>query len=491
MRVNRAVLLPPRMLFTPLFPQLRAQLAAMGRRTFESVRQLDLLALAQQFRDLFPPQLLASADEGTGSRQRVYSLRLTFQCFVWQMLKPRTSCREVVRAVQALFESQGWGSVDEDSSAYLQARQRLPAERLEQALEITAQVAARLVGAQGRLRGRTVKVADSSTTQLADTAANQALYPQPSSQKPGCGFPLLKFLPLFDLSSGAISHVVTADWKTHDTRLLRQAWEFLQKGEVLLVDRAFGDYVTLASLPQRGVDVVARLHGARKMDFRRATQRLGPQDALFTLPKASEPSKILTAQEWKQLPDQITVRVLRFMTLIRGCKVRVTLVTTLLNPLLYPGAELIALYRRRWQMELTLRHLKTTMGMEQLRCQSPAMVRKELLAYLVAYNLIRCLMAEAVAQAGIEMERLSFKGTVDAVRAYTAEIRAARSRKQRDQLWQELLRIIVADKVPQRPGRTEPRALKRRSKAYPLLNKPRRKFKEIRHRSRYRKNKAT
>jgi hypothetical protein len=190
------------------------------------------------------------------------------------------------------------------------------------------------------------------------------------------------------------------------------------------------------------------------------------------------------------VPDQLTVRVLRFEALIRGRKVRVTLVTTLLDPLLYPAAELIALYRRRWQMELTLRHLKTTMGMEQLRCQTPAMARKELLAYLVAYNLIRCLMAEAVAQAGVALEQLSFKGTVDAVRIYTAEIRAARSLKKRGQLWAELLRVIVADKVPRRPGRTEPRAVKRRPKAYPLLNKPRRKFKEIRHRSRYRKNKT-
>ena len=140
-------------------------------------------------------------------------------------------------------------------------------------------------------------------------------------------------------------------------------------------------------------------------------------------------------------------------------------------------------------MELTLRHLKTTLGMEQLRGQSPEMARKDLLAYLVAYNLIRCLMAEAVARAGVQLERLSFKGTVDAVRTYTAEIRAARSRKMREQLWEELIRTIVADKVPPRPGRTEPRAVKRRPKAYPLLNKPRRKFKEIRHRNRYRKNK--
>jgi hypothetical protein len=474
---------------TPFFPQWRARLAALGQRAARSVRQLDLLALSENFRDLIPASVLAAQDQGPGSRERLYSLRLTFQCLVWQMLKPGTSCREVVRAVQGLFQSQGWGTVDERSSSYIQARQRLPEDRLVQALAITAQVANRRVGAQGSIHGRPVKVADSSTAQLADTPENQALYPQPSSQQPGCGFPLLKFLPLFSLSSGAISQVVMADWKNHDARLLHQAWDLFQKGDVLLVDRAFGDYITLATLPPRGVDVLARLHGARKVDFRRAKhrQRLGPKDALFEWRKGYQPSDILTDQEWAQLPEQITVRVLRFVAQIRGRTARVTLVTTLLDPVLYPATELIALYRRRWQLELTLRHLKTTMGMEQLRCQSPEMVRKELLAYLVAYNLIRCLMAEAVAQAGVEMEQLSFKGTVDAVRTFTVEIRAARSQKKREHLWAELIRTIIADKVPRRPGRTEPRAVKRRPKAYPLLNKPRRQFKEIPHRNRYRK----
>lgn len=481
------------MKITPFFPQLRAQLAACGQRTARSVRQFDLLALSEHFRDLIPPALLAAAEEGPGSRDRVYSLRLTFQGWVWQVLKPKTSCREVVRAVQGLFQSQGWGAVDKSSSPYIQARLRLPEDRLVQALQSTAQVANARVGAQGRIHGRPVKVADSSTAQLADTPENQALYPQPSSQQPGCGFPLLKFLPLFSLSSGAISDVVMADWKNHDARLLHQAWDRLEKGDVLLVDRAFGDYVNLAMLPLRGVDVVARLHGARKVDFRRAKQkqRLGPKDALFEWRKGYQQSDILSEHQWAQLPEQITVRIIRFVAQIRGRRVRVTLVTTLLDPVLYPAEELIALYRRRWQLELTLRHLKTTMGMEQLRCQSPEMVRKELLAYLVAYNLIRCLMAEAVAQAGVEMEQLSFKGTVDAVRTFTVEIRAARSKKKREQLWEELIRTIIADKVPRRPGRTEPRAVKRRPKAYPLLNRPRYQFKEIPHRSRYRKAAAT
>lgn len=352
----------------------------------------------------------------------------------------------------------------------------------------TAQIADRRVGGQGHIHLRAVKVVDASTCQMADTPENQKLYPQPSSQKPGCGFPLLKFLPIFSLASGAIQAVVTSDWKNHDVRLLHQAWDLFSKGDVLLADRAFGDYVTLAVRPQPGVDVVARLSGARKVDFRKAVKRLGRDDALFEWRKGYQQSDILTPEEWQALPDKLTVRILRFTAVIRGRRQPVVLVTTLLDPVLYPAHELIALYRRRWEMELTLRHLKTTMGMEQLRCQSPEMARKELLAYLVAYNLIRCLMAEAVAEAGVLMARVSFKGTVDAVRNYSAEMRAARSKGKREELWTRLVATIAADLVPERPGRSEPRAAKRRPKPYPLLNKPRHQFKDIPHRNRYWKN---
>jgi hypothetical protein len=240
-------------------------------------------------------------------------------------------------------------------------------------------------------------------------------------------------------------------------------------------------------LPRQAVDVGARLPGTRKPDFRRAHQRLGRQDALFVWQKGGQQSDILSAAEWLAVPEQITVRLLRFDAMIRGRKQRVTLVTTLLDPVAYPAEKLIALYARRWNLELALRHLKTTMGMEALRCLSPAMVEKELLAYLVAYNLGRGLMAEAVAVAGVEMERLSFKGTVAAVRQYTAAIAGARNQRKRQQLWEEFVANLVRDVVPRRPGRKEPRAVKRRPKPYPLLNQPRHQYKEIPHRSRYRK----
>jgi hypothetical protein len=470
---------------TPYFPPFRSQLAAPGRRTAQTVRQATLAQLQQHLRDFLPPGLLSAQEDGASSRERVFSLRLTFECFVWQMLQPRTSCREVVRQVQALFRLHGQGPVHPGDSAYVQARQRLPRERLEKALTATAQAADRRAQPGSRLQGRPVKVVDCSTTQLPDTQANQQHYPQPGSQKPGCGFPLLKFLVLFSLASGAVLNVIMTSWRNHDLRLFRQVWDQLTAGDIGLGDRAYGDYVTLASLPRQGVDVVARLHQKRKVDFRQA-QRLAKHDGLFVWAKACQQSDILSAQEWAQLPAQITVRVLRFTATIRGRRARrITLVTTLLDPQLYPARELMALYCRRWRLELCLRDLKTTLGLEQLRCQSPAMAEKELLAYLVAHNLMRCVMAEAAARHEVDLERVSFKGTVDAVRQYSQALAQARNRKLRRQLWEDLLLNLARDLVPCRPNRTEPRAVKRRPKPYPLLNQPRHHFVEISHRSKY------
>jgi hypothetical protein len=432
--------------------------------------------------------LLSAEDQGPNSRERIYSLRLTCECFLWQMLKPGTSCREVVRQVQALFRLHGQGYVDEGDSAYVQARHRLPRQRLEKVLVATAQAADRRVGSIGQLQGRPVKVADGSTTQLPDTGENQKRYPQPGSQNKGCGFPVMKLVALFSLSSGAILNVILGSLRHHDLRLLRGLWEQLKKGDILLGDRAFGEYTTLAGLPPQGVDVVARLHHRRKVDFRKA-RRLGPGEGLFVWSKGCQQSEILSASEWALLPAQITVRIVRFTATIRGFRSRrITLVTTLLDPKLYPAQELIGLYARRWRLELCLRDLKTTMGMEQLRCKSPDMAEKELLAYLIAHNLIRCVIAQAVALHRVDLERVSFKGSVDALRQYSDAIAQARNRKMRRQLWEDLLLNLARDLVPNRPNRTEPRALKRRPKPYPLLNKPRRKFKDVAHRNRYWKN---
>jgi hypothetical protein len=444
-----------------------------------------LAQLQQELRDFLPAPLLSSEDEGPNSRDRVFCLRLTFECFVWQMLKPRTACREVVRQVQGLMRLRGFKPVKEGDSAFVQARQRLPQERLEKALETTTRAADRRVGSHGHLGGRPVKIVDSSTAQLADTPQNQKAYPQPSSQKKGCGFPVIRFIALLSLCSGAIPVVIMDSLHNHELRLFRRLWEHLKKGDIVLGDRAYGEFTTAAALPQQGVDLLARLHHQRKVDFRKA-KRISKNDGLFIWNKGYQQSQILSASEWALLPAQITVRIIRFAATIRGFRSRrISLVTTLLDPQLYPAEQLIGLYVRRWALELCFRDIKTTMGMEYLRCHSPSMARKELLANLVAHNLIRCVIAQAVARYQVDLQRVSFKGAVDALRQYSAAIAQARSQKMRHQLWSDLLLNLARDLVPLRPNRKEPRAVKRRPKAYPLLNQPRRRFVEISHRSRY------
>jgi len=470
---------------TPFFPAFRARLAPLGRRSFPSLRQSTLVQFQEQIRNLIPAQLLSQEEAGLNSRDRCFNMRFTFECFVWQMLKPRTACREVVRQVQALLRLQGQTPIDEDDSAYVQARQRLPKQKMLAVLRALAQAVAQRVAPSAGLQGRLVKVVDGSTTQLADYKRNQKRYPQPAGQKAGCGFPVMKFVVLFCLNTGAILEVMMGSLRHHDLRLFRRLWGTLKKGDIILADRGFGEYATLAALPLKGVDVVARLHAMRKVDFRKAT-RLGKNDGLFQWNKTNNQSTLFTARQWQRLAAQITVRIIRFTANIRGFRSRrITLVTSLLDANLYPAEELAGLYKRRWRLELCLRDLKTTLGMEQLRCQSPQMAEKELLAYLIAHNLIRCVMAEAACTYQADLERLSFKGTVDGVRQYSFAMAQARSKRMRRRLWDDLLINLVRDQVPERPDRREPRAVKRRPKPYPLLNQPRRKFVEISHRSRY------
>jgi hypothetical protein len=470
---------------TPYLPAFRSRLAALGRRSVRTLRQTTLAQFQEHLHQVLPYWVLSPEDDGPNSRQRVFSLRLTFECFVWQVLKPNTACREVVRQVQAALRLSGRGQIDEGDSAYVQARQRLPKERLEKALDLSAEAAQRRVQSDASLQGRPVMVADGSSTQLADTPSNQQRYPQPKGQKPGCGFPVMKFVALFSLCSGAIVKVVTGSLHHHDVRLLRTLWPALKRGDILLGDRAFGEYGLLSGLPLQGVDVIARAHHARKINHRQG-KRLGPNDRLLVWNKGWRQTDVFSPSEWDLLPKEITVRVLRFTATIRGFRNRhVTLVTTLLDAALYPAEQIIAAYARRWRLELCFGDLKTTMGMEQLRCKSPEMAEKELLAYLVAHNLIRCVMAQAVDRYPAELERLSFKGTIDALRQYSDAIAKAPNRALRRQLWDDLLFNLVRDQVRHRPNRREPRAVKRRPKPFPILNKPRRQFREIPHRNRY------
>jgi len=473
---------------TPFFPAWRRRLAALGPRV-QRLRQQSLLHLEELFGQFIPLALLSQADEGANSRERVYSLRRTFWGFLYQVLNPGCSCREVVRQIQALFCLHQLGPLDQANSAYCQARLRLPLDSLQRIRHAVAALADRLLPqAQQLWFGLRPKLIDGVTITLPDTSQNQRAYPQSRSQKPGCGFPLLKIVGIFSLSSGALLDYVKGNKHQHELALLRKMLDHFKAGDLAVADRGFSTYVLIALLLLRNVGSLFRLHQRRARDLRKG-KRLGKNDRLFTWSKPQQKPAYLPKCLWQLIPETLAVRVLRFQLQVPGFRPEsVTLVTTLTDAKRYPGEELARLYARRWSIELWFRDIKTSMGMESLRCKRPKMVHKELEMFLIAYNLIRALIAEAAATHHLTVDRISFKGTVDASRQYSIAIAQARSQRRQRELVSDLLRVIALDQVPARPGRCEPRALKRRPKPYPLLNKPRRKFQEIAHRNRYWKN---
>ena len=469
---------------TSFFPAFRARLAPMGRRV-EHLRQQSLCHLELLLGPLLPPGLLAQADEGANSRERVFSVRRTFFGFLYQVLKPDTACREIVRQVQALLTLQDLGRTDENTSAYCQARKRLPLDRLSRVRVGVAAAGQKMAGLWHGLRP---KVIDGTTVSAPDTRKNQRAYPQSRSQKPGCGFPLIRLVGVFSLSTGVLLDYVKGNKHQHELRLLWKLLDQFKPGDLAVADRGFCSYVLLALLLRLGVASLFRLHQRRPADLRRG-QRLGKNDRLFTWLKPSQKPRWLPQSWWKKIPAQLMVRVIRFKLACPGYRPKsVTLVTTLLDAQKYPAPDIAQLYARRWKIELWFRDIKTSMGMEVLRCKSPQMLHKELEMFFIAYNLIRCLMAQASVINDVELDRLSFKGTVDSVRQFSLAIAQARSKKKQQQLIAELLEVIARDEVPERPDRREPRAVKRRPKPYQLLNRPRHAMKEIPHRSKYRKS---
>jgi len=473
---------------TPFFPAWRARFAPLGRHA-RSLRQRSLLQLDRLLQPLLPPGLLSQADEGPNSRERIYSVRRTFFGFLSQALNPDCSCREIVRQILALAALVSDDASSPGTSAYCQARQRLPWDILPR---LRCALAARAGRARPLWRGLCVKVIDGTGVSLPDTRKNQRAYPQPGGQKPGCGFPLMKIVGVFSLASGVLLDYARGNKHQHELGLLHRMIDTFKPGDLALADRGLSTYTLMALLWLRQVQSLFRLHHARPKDFRKG-KRLGKNDRLLLWRKPDDWQKprYMAKALWQLLPREFSVRMVRFTLEIPGYRTQsVTLITTLLDPKLFPAAELAQLYARRWRIELWFRDIKTSMGMEVLRCLSPKMVHKELEMFLIAYNFIRCLMADASGIHDVPMDRLSFKGTVDSVRQFAMAIAQARSRKKKNQLMARLLEIIAQDQVPERPGRREPRAVKRRPKPYQKLNRPRHVMKEMQHRSKYRKNHA-
>lgn len=402
--------------------------------------------------------------DGLDLRIRMYDSLTTWLMFLGQTLAPDHSCRNAVAQARATGLLNGHASVH--TGAYCQARERLPEDRLR---AVATALGAELMQAERegeRWHGRRVLTVDGSSVTLPDTRSNQAAYPQPIGQAPGCGFPVMYVCTVMSLISGALLDFATGGGAGHELALWRQLWPLLNAGDVVLADALYSSYADLALLRERGVDVVMRLR-RRKTDFRCGII-FGLQDHLVCWRRPKQ------LPEWlgnRVLPAEMTVREIRFRVETPGFRsTEVTLVTTLLDPEIYPKEELAELYCGRWQMELRLRDIKTMLGMENLRTKTPERARKELWMHLAAYNLLRTLMYAAAAAAGEPLSRVSFQGCRQRLLAMLTSARPAQSFRCR---YRRLLQDLTDDLNPHRPFRIEPRAIKRRPKQYDRLNKPR------------------
>jgi hypothetical protein len=407
-------------------------------------------------------------------RERDYPPLITLAMFLSQCHDADPSLRQAVVRRLAQRVAQGLPAGSSDTGAYCKARQRLPEAVLADLTRHTGKNLVNEAPARWCWHGRDVKVVDGSTASMPDTPANQRAYPQMSAQKPGLGFPILRFLVVFSLAVGTVLDAACGPYKgkeTSELALFRTLYNSLNDGDVVLGDRFFGCYFVIAEQQRRGIDVVMRLHQRRHTDFRRG-QRLGKYDHLVTWAKPQRPDW-MDEDTYRQYPDAMTLREVRVH--VTGQKVRsrtLTVVTTLLDADDYSKADLADLYRARWHAELNLRSLKTVLQMDVLRCKSPAMVRKELWAHFLAYNLIRKVMAQAAQAHGLQPHRISFKATLQTVKAFAGPLLTC-ALGDLPEVVQTLLDAIAQHTVGDRPGRVEPRALKRRPKPYDLLNQPR------------------
>lgn len=471
---------------TPDFPLWAGGFAAQVQRLRASAG-----GTLHQFEHLFegwiPPWRLAQQDEGEHSRDRRWNLRLTFWTFLWQVGQAGASCREAIRQAQACCTAGGRRRPPDQNSPYCQARGALPVERLQQIHDGLAAEAEKAVATQDLWCGHRVIVLDGTTVTAPDTVENQRAYPQQTVQKLGCGFPLLRVLAFLNLATGLLTTWAVGHWRQSEVALLQTLWDGLSPGDVVLADRGFCNWGLLAQCLQRQHPAVFRVKGRRRQDFRLG-QRLSPDQRLVDWKKPPECGATFSSQQWDALPQSLPLRLVRCRLERPGFRTqKVILVTTLLDSAKYPPAALAQLYHRRWAMELTLRHLKITLQMDHLSCKTPANLDREIRMHFLMHNLIRRLMLEAARRHRVALERISFAGSLAAARRYGEALLQARSKARRRQLHDELLNVLANDLVLDRPGRREPRAVKRRPKPYPRLMGPRHRWREIPHQNRYRK----
>ena len=410
-------------------------------------------------------------DHGVKFRDRVYNPVTTIWGFLSQVLSEDHSCRDAVSRIIAHRAASGKTVCSPNAASYCNARSRILTDVLRTLATRTAEELQASVTDQWKWNGRSVFIFDGSSVSMPDTPENQAVYPQPPGQQPGLGFPLARIGVLLSLATGACQNLAIAPYKgkgTGETNLFRRMYDTLNPGDVILADALFDDYFIACELRQRDVDIVAHTQYERTGSW---TIESRPDGDVLSWQRPKKP-RGMTREKYLTYPEQLLMREVT----VDACDEdnRATLfkvVTTILDASI-DGQQIGRLYKRRWDGELDIRSIKVSMKMDILRCKTPDMVHKEIWTHLLAYNLLRTVMAVAAYENDIEPRKISFKGAKQALNAFAPKIEAARP-EDRAQLIDVMITTIAYHRVGNRPGRWEPRARKRRPKPGARLTQPR------------------
>jgi putative transposase len=449
-------------------------------RQFEAALAPFLTAEGLPFADVLPAQQVQQAcdDEGVSfgaAPDSVYTPAVVLWTFLSQVLAVADkSCRAATWRVLVLVVALQRDPCSIDTGMYCRARAKLPAALLRRLTYDVADHMEQAVPQRWLWKGRHVHLIDGTTVTAPDTPENQAAYPQPNTQKPGLGFPMIRLVVLLSLTTALLSGLAVGPYEGKETgepALFRTLLERLSPGHVVLADRYFGSYFMIALLRARDVDAVFRLHHGRHVDFRRG-RRLGRDDHIVVWRRPKRPTWMDEAT-YAEMPQTMAVREVRTQVATPGVRVEeLVVVTTLLDEEAYSREDITDLYHERWHVELDIRSLKVVLKMEVLRCLTPFMIEKEIWATLLGYNLVRKVSCQAALTAGKHPRQISFTATLQAVQAGWKETTYGTACFCLG-LGLAMLAALGQEVVGNRPDRCEPRAVKRRPKKQALLMVPR------------------
>lgn len=449
----------------------------LATRTFRQIGEL-----CAKF---IPAQLLEPNAKGDLSRNRIYSKTNVFWAFFFQVLSPDGGCKEVVKRIQSYCSERGLEIPSSSTASYCAARGKLSGNELAEILERVAENLDNASGARS-FHDRRVVVVDGTGFSMPDTEENQGEWPQSANQKPGCGFPSGRICACFCLDSGGLLSHRIGNKKSHELPLLRDQHDTFRTDDIFLGDKAFCSYYDIAKFLDLGVDSVVPLARRRPLSEGKCVRRIGDNDLLihWKRPYHQKQNSSFSRAEWERLPKELLLRQIKVSVAVPGYRVQeFYIITTLLDDALYTAGEIADLYYRRWDVELFFRDLKTTMGMDVLRCMTPSMIRKELQMHFIVYNCIRCLMCEAAAGACVPVRQVSFKGALQAMRNWEPLLNPSRkSQRDRKRIVAEFYQAVALTLIDERPGRSEPRCVKRRPKPFQHMTAPREVMKETPHR---------